>query len=73
MHQNADRHNFEEIYALSKGKLTIHFKVIENEKDKHPYCFGYHPYLELDGKQLQELTFKTDITTLLEFDQVFQE
>lgn len=57
--------------TLSKGKLTIHFKVIENEKDKQPFCFGYHPYLEIDGKPLEEIEIKTDITSLLDFDQVF--
>jgi hypothetical protein len=45
--------------------LTISFKIIENEKDIHPYCFGYHPYLEIDGKNLEDLEIKTDINTLL--------
>lgn len=46
--QHVDMHNFIEIFTLRRGSLSIVFKVIENETDKSPFCFGYHPYLQID-------------------------
>lgn len=66
--QHEDRHNFIEVYTLKRGSLSVVFEVIENEHDKSPFCFGYHPYLQIDEQSLDDLTIDTDITTLLEFD-----
>jgi galactose mutarotase-like enzyme len=55
---------------LRRGALTIQFRVIENEKDPHPFCFGYHPYLQIDNEPLDDLEIQTDIHTLLEFNEV---
>ena len=46
--QRQNQHNFIETYVLSKNSLKIMFRVLINEKDKNPFCFGYHPYLQID-------------------------
>lgn len=68
MSEHFDRHNFEEVFILKKGVFVISFTVLNNEKDKLPYCFGYHPYLQIDSENLDNIQFLTDIHTLLEFD-----
>lgn len=39
---------FREFYTLSKGTLRVEILVEDTPNVTLPFCFGYHPYLQID-------------------------
>ena len=61
---------FTETFILSKGKLHQTIKVHPSVQEKLPFCFGYHPYLQINQENIKDLSIKTDIETNLKLDEV---
>ena len=63
---------FKEQYILTKGALRTSISVQKTEEIKLPFCFGYHPYLEIDKEEIKDLKLETDIKVQLKLDEVTQ-
>lgn len=61
---------FRETYYLSKGNLRVKIIVDNPETASLPFCFGYHPYLQIDNEDLKDLELTTDITVQLALQEV---
>lgn len=61
---------FTETIVLSKGKFSQKIKVHNTVEHKLPFCFGYHPYLQIDQENIADLLVKTDIKTNITLDKV---
>ena len=55
---------------LSKGRLHQKIKIHNSGNEKLPFCFGYHPYLQIDNEDIANLKITTDIKTNLKLDEV---
>lgn len=47
--------DFVETFILSRGKFQQKIKVHNSAEDKIPFCFGYHPYLQIDEENIEDL------------------
>lgn len=63
---------FKEHYLLTKGALRVSISAQKTEEVKLPFCFGYHPYLEIDNEEIKDLKLETDIKVQLKLDEVSQ-
>ena len=63
---------FKETYILSKGSFQQKIKVDSAgpQHEKVPFCFGYHPYLQIDQEDIKDMKISTDIKTNLALDHV---